>query len=61
MSGPDTFWLTATNILLAAALLTLIAVVLTGVLCDFVASIRARHKVLRNLDREIWDLFHPRG
>ena len=61
MNGPDTFWLTVTNIALGAIVLILILTVVTGVVCDCVARIRARCKAVHSLDRELRDLFHPRG
>ena len=60
MNDPDTFWLTVTNIALGALVVSLAAGVATGVVCDFVLKLRARHRAERGLDREMHDLFHPR-
>jgi hypothetical protein len=57
MDDPRTFWLTVTNVVLGLAVLLLILGVLTGVLCDYVAQLRKRRALLRDLDRDMHRLF----
>jgi len=58
MNDPKTFWLTVTNVLLGLAVVVLILGVVTGVLCDFVTTLRRRRSMVNEMDREIWRLFH---
>jgi hypothetical protein len=58
MNDPKTFWLTVTNVLLGLAVVVLILGVVTGVLCDFVTTLRKRRSMVNEMDREIWRLFH---
>ena len=60
MNDPRTFWLTVTNVVLGLAVVLLILGVVAGVLCDFVATLRRRHSMVHEMDRELWRLFHDR-
>ena len=58
MGDPRTFWLTVTNLVLGAAVILLILVVATGILCEAVANWRKRHALWREMDKEMRHLFH---
>ena len=51
MDDPRTFWLTVTNIVLGLAVVLLILGIVTGVLCEFIATLRRRHAMLGEIDR----------
>ncbi len=59
VSEPNTFWLVVTNIALGAIVLVLVLGVATGVICEFVQRFRNRRSALRELDRDIQQMFHP--
>ncbi len=64
MNDPNTFWLTVTNIALAAIVLVLVVGVMTGVVCEYVARVRGRHATYREIDREMRDMIRgaaPKG
>jgi hypothetical protein len=58
MHDPRTFWLVVTNLALGAAIVLLIAGLVTGILCDFIAGLRRRHSLSNELDRDMHRMFH---
>ena len=54
---PRTFWLTVTNIVLGLACVTLLVLVASGVLCDYVGRWRRRHNADSELDRDMIEFF----
>ena len=62
MPGPDTFWLTLTNIVLGALVGVCFLLVLLKVFCEGVTRLKKRHSTNSELDHDMHEMFaaaHP--